>query len=45
MTTDERHHEVIVLGAGVSGIYQLKKLVDLGTDAIVLEGDENLGGT
>ncbi len=45
MTTEERHHEVIVLGAGVSGIYQIKKLVDLGIDAIVLEGDENLGGT
>lgn len=39
------HHEVIVLGAGVSGIYQIKRLVDLGLDAIVLEADEDLGGT
>ena len=45
MSTEERHHEVIVLGAGVSGIYQIKKLLDLGIDAIVLEGDEDLGGT
>ncbi|MEM7405498.1 MAG: NAD(P)/FAD-dependent oxidoreductase [Pseudomonadota bacterium] len=39
------HHEVIVLGAGVSGIYQIKLLTDLGLDAIVLEGEEDLGGT
>jgi cation diffusion facilitator CzcD-associated flavoprotein CzcO len=40
-----RHHEVIVIGAGVSGIYQIKRLVDLGLDALVLEADEDLGGT
>ena len=39
------HHEVIVIGAGVSGIYQIKRLADLGIDAVVLEGDEDLGGT
>ena len=44
-TTGRRHHEVIVIGAGVSGIYQIKRLTDLGIDAIVLEGDEDLGGT
>ncbi|MEM7339030.1 MAG: NAD(P)/FAD-dependent oxidoreductase [Actinomycetota bacterium] len=44
MSTD-RHHEVVVLGAGVSGIYQIKKLTDLGIDAIVLEGENDLGGT
>ncbi|MEM7324422.1 MAG: NAD(P)/FAD-dependent oxidoreductase [Actinomycetota bacterium] len=38
-------HEVIVIGAGVSGIYQIKRLTDLGVDAIVLEADEDLGGT
>ena len=42
---EPHHHEVVVLGAGVSGIYQIKRLVDLGVDAIVLEGDEDLGGT
>ena len=42
---ERRFHEVIVLGAGVSGIYQIKRLVDLGVDAIVLEADDDLGGT
>ena len=42
---DAHHHEFIVIGAGVSGIYQIKRLVDLGLDAIVLEADEDLGGT
>jgi len=36
---------VVVLGAGVSGIYQIKRLADLGVDAIVLEADDDLGGT
>ena len=40
-----QHHEVIVLGAGVSGIYQIKRLIDLEIDAIVLEGEDDLGGT
>lgn len=44
MATD-RHHEVVVLGAGVSGIYQIKRLTDLGIDAVVLEADDDLGGT
>lgn len=39
------HHQFIVIGAGVSGIYQIKKLTDLGLDAIVLEADDDLGGT
>ena len=39
------HHEVIVIGAGVSGIYQIKRLVDLGVDATVLEAGGDLGGT
>ena len=43
--TELGHHEVVVLGAGVSGIYQIKRLADLGIDAIVLEADDDLGGT
>jgi len=43
--SDGTNHEVIVVGAGVSGIYQIKRLTDLGIDAIVLEGDDDLGGT
>ncbi|MFV0526753.1 MAG: flavin-containing monooxygenase [Acidimicrobiales bacterium] len=42
---DAEHHEVIVIGAGVSGIYQIKRLTDLGVDAVLLEGDDDLGGT
>ena len=40
-----QEHEVVVIGAGVSGIYQIKRLVDLGVSAVVLEADEDLGGT
>jgi cation diffusion facilitator CzcD-associated flavoprotein CzcO len=39
------HHEVIVIGAGVAGIYQIKRLVELGIDATVLEMSADLGGT
>ena len=38
-------HEVIVIGAGVAGIYQIKLLADLGVDARVLEAAGDLGGT
>jgi cation diffusion facilitator CzcD-associated flavoprotein CzcO len=38
-------HDVVVLGAGVAGIYTIKRLTDAGFDAIVLEGDDDLGGT
>ncbi|MDG2112780.1 MAG: NAD(P)/FAD-dependent oxidoreductase [Actinomycetota bacterium] len=41
----EPQHEVVVIGAGVAGIYQIKKLTDMGVDAIVLEGGDDLGGT
>lgn len=43
--TETPHNEVVVIGAGVSGIYQIKRLTDLGMDAVVLEADEDLGGT
>src|SRR5207248_933682 len=39
------HYEVIVVGAGVAGIYQIKRLADLGVDATVLEAAPDLGGT
>jgi cation diffusion facilitator CzcD-associated flavoprotein CzcO len=39
------HYEVIVVGAGVAGIYQIKRLVDLGIDATVLDSAADLGGT
>ncbi|TWT13637.1 NAD(P)/FAD-dependent oxidoreductase [Reyranella sp. CPCC 100927] len=39
------HYEVIVIGAGVAGIYQIKRLVDLGMNATVIEAASGLGGT
>jgi cation diffusion facilitator CzcD-associated flavoprotein CzcO len=44
MPTPE-NDEVIVIGAGVCGIYQIKRLTDLGVKATVLEGAADLGGT
>ena len=41
----QTHFEVIVIGAGVCGIYQIKRLADLGVDATVLEAAADLGGT
>ena len=45
MNQSVEYHDVIVIGAGVGGIYQIKLLTDLGIDAVLLEGDEDLGGT
>jgi cation diffusion facilitator CzcD-associated flavoprotein CzcO len=39
------NYEVIVIGAGVAGIYQIKRLADLGVDATVLDAAGDLGGT
>ena len=44
-SSDKSHYEVIVIGAGVAGIYQIKRLADLGVDATVLDGAPDLGGT
>jgi len=41
----EPTYEVVVIGAGVGGIYQIKRLTDLGINATVLEGGADLGGT
>ena len=41
----ETDYEVIVIGAGVAGLYQIKRLLDLGVHAVVLEGNADLGGT
>ena len=40
-----RDYEVIVIGAGVAGIYQIKRLADLGVKATLLEAYSDLGGT
>src|SRR5436190_5144887 len=40
-----KHYEAIVIGAGVAGLYQIKRLADLGIKAAVLELAGDLGGT
>lgn len=37
--------DVVVIGAGFSGLYMLHRLRELGVSAVVLEGAENVGGT
>jgi len=39
------HHEFIVIGAGVCGIYQLHRLLQLEADVTLLEAGSDLGGT
>ena len=38
-------YEVIVIGAGVAGIYQIKRLRDLGIRATVIDANADVGGT
>ena len=38
-------YEAIVIGAGVCGIYQLHRFLELGVSATVLEAGHDLGGT
>lgn len=42
---DSLDYDVIVIGAGVAGIYQIYRLSELGVNATVLEASEDLGGT
>jgi cation diffusion facilitator CzcD-associated flavoprotein CzcO len=44
-TGDAPDHDVIIIGAGVCGIYSLYKLRDLGLDVTVLEAGTGPGGT
>ena len=43
--TKQTHYEVIVIGAGVAGIYQIKRLKDLKISSTVLDAAGDLGGT
>ena len=45
MSEVDLDYEVIVIGAGVAGIYQIKRLADLGIPSTVLEAGSDLGGT
>jgi len=38
-------YQVVIIGAGLSGIYQIKRLTDLGIRATVLDTNADLGGT
>lgn len=38
-------YEVVIIGAGVAGIYQMKRLLDLGVNATVLDANPDVGGT
>jgi len=38
-------HDVVIIGAGLTGIYQLYRLLELGMDVTVLEAADGLGGT
>ena len=41
----EPDYQVVIIGAGVTGIYQAKRLADLGVRMTVLEANADLGGT
>ena len=38
-------YQAVIIGAGVAGIYQIKRLADLGVRALVLDANADLGGT
>ena len=38
-------YPVVVVGAGVAGIYQIKRLAELGARATVVDASADLGGT
>lgn len=44
-TEDHLDYQVIIIGAGLSGIYQIKRLADLGVRATVIDANADLGGT
>ena len=45
MTTNTRTRDVVVVGAGFSGLYLLHKLRALGFDTEVIEAASGVGGT
>lgn len=45
MMREEKPFDIVILGAGVSGLYALKRALDLDARVIALEADEDLGGT
>ena len=45
MGSNTEPYDVIAIGAGVGGIYQIKQLTDHGFSCVLLEANEDLGGT
>ena len=43
--SEKNQYEVVVIGTGVSGIYQLHKLRELGVSVLALEAGSDVGGT
>lgn len=43
--SEQKMRDVVIIGAGVTGIYTLHKLLEQGLDVTVLEASEGLGGT
>jgi len=41
----KKHHEVVIIGAGMSGMYQLHLLLDAGFDAVAIDKNADVGGT
>jgi cation diffusion facilitator CzcD-associated flavoprotein CzcO len=44
-TEHREHTEVIIIGAGLTGICQLYRLQELGVDTLVIDAAQDLGGT
>ncbi len=42
--SEDTSHDVVIVGAGASGLYAAKKLVDLGWDVTIIEATERYGG-
>jgi cyclohexanone monooxygenase len=40
-----RHHDILIIGAGFAGLYQLYRLRQAGFDAHVVEAGDDVGGT
>jgi len=43
--TEPSTYDVIIIGAGISGLYQLHRLRELGLNTLVLEAGSDVGGT
>lgn len=45
MSEEVAQHEVVIIGAGVCGIYMLHRMLEAGVDAVALEAGDGPGGT